>query len=84
MIGKGSAIAEFIDRIRDLSTASAERDKAVLLERKQQDDPSATDVGRPDVSYLRELVRKEQHDVDAQQVRRYFAFEPVRARGCST
>jgi thimet oligopeptidase len=79
MIGKGSAIIEFIDRIRDLSTESAERDKAVLLARKQQDDPSATDVGRPDVSYLRELVRKEQHEVDAQQVRRYFAFDTVRA-----
>ncbi len=78
MIGKGSAIEEFVDRIRDLSTESAERDKAVLLVRKQQEEPSATDVGRPDVSYLRELVRKEQHDVDAQQVRRYFAFDLVR------
>ena len=79
MIRTGAAIEEFIDRIRDLSTTSAQRDKAVLLARKQQEDPSATDVGRPDVSYLRELVRKEQHDVDAQQVRRYFAFDRVRA-----
>ena len=78
MIGSGAAIKEFVDRIRDLSTASAERDKAVLLARRQLDDPSATDVGRPDVTYYTEVVRREQHAVDAQEVRRYFAFDRVR------
>ncbi len=78
MIGSGKAIGEFIDRIAELSTASAERDKAVLLERLRQDRPEATDIDGADTSYYAELVRKEQLAVDAQQVRTYFPFESVR------
>ncbi|WP_141844624.1 M3 family metallopeptidase [Humibacillus xanthopallidus] len=78
MIGKGSAIAEFIDRITELSTASAERDKAVLLERLRQDRPEATDIDGAAAPYYAELVRKEQLAVDAQRVRTYFPFEAVR------
>ncbi|WP_345507048.1 M3 family metallopeptidase [Terrabacter aeriphilus] len=78
MIGNGTAIGEFIDRITELSTASAERDKAVLLARLQQDRPDATDIDGADVSFYAELVRKEQLAVDAQRVRTYFPFEAVR------
>ena len=84
MIGKGTAIAEFIDRITDLSADSAARDKAVLLERLQQDRPDATDIDGADVAYYAELVRKEQLAVDAQRVRTYFPFRvgpPRSARG---
>ena len=41
MIGKGSAIPEFIDRIADVALESGERDRAVLLARLQQDHPEA-------------------------------------------
>ncbi|HET8988171.1 MAG TPA: M3 family metallopeptidase [Humibacillus sp.] len=78
MIGSGPAIIEFVDRITELSTASAERDKAVLLDRLQQDRPEATDIDGADSSYYAELVRKEQLAVDAQRVRTYFSFEAVR------
>jgi thimet oligopeptidase len=78
MIGNGKAIGEFIDRITELSTASAERDKAVLLERLRQDRPEATDIDGADTAYYAELVRKEQLAVDAQRVRTYFSFEAVR------
>ncbi|WP_353509738.1 M3 family metallopeptidase [Intrasporangium sp.] len=78
MIGKGTAIAEFIDRITVLSADSAARDKAVLLRRLQQDRPDATDIDGADVAYYAELVRKEQLAVDAQRVRTYFPFESVR------
>ncbi|WP_242652778.1 M3 family metallopeptidase [Intrasporangium flavum] len=78
MIGKGSAIGEFVDRITELSTDSAERDKGVLLERMRQDVPDATDIDGADVFYYAELVRKEQLAVDAQLVRTYFPFEQVR------
>jgi thimet oligopeptidase len=78
MIGSGKAIGEFVDRITELSTASAERDKAVLLERLRQDRPDADDIDGADTSYYAELVRKEQLAVDAQQVRTYFPFEAVR------
>lgn len=78
MIGNGSAIADFIDRITDLAAASAARDKAVLLERLRQDRPDATDIDGADVPHYAELVRKEQLAVDAQRVRTYFPFEAVR------
>lgn len=78
MIGSGDAIGVFIDRITELSAASAERDKAVLLERLRQDRPDATDIDGADVSYYAELVRKEDLAVDAQRVRTYFPFESVR------
>lgn len=78
MIGNASAIGEFIDKIADAATASAERDKAVLLTRFQQDEPTATDISSADLTYYSELVRKEQYAVDAQQVRTYFTFDKVR------
>jgi thimet oligopeptidase len=78
MIGKGSAIGEFVDRITELSTESAARDKGVLLERMREDVPAATDIDGADTFYYAELVRKEQLAVDAQRVRTYFPFEQVR------
>ncbi|MGN6754199.1 MAG: M3 family metallopeptidase [Intrasporangium sp.] len=78
MIKTGDAIGEFIDRITALSGERAQRDKAVLLERLRQDRPDATDIDGADATYYAELVRKEQHAVDAQRVRTYFPFEAVR------
>lgn len=78
MIGNASAIGEFIDKITDAAAESAERDKAVVLQRLQQDVPEATDISSADLTYYSELVRKEQYAVDAQQVRTYFSFEKVR------
>ncbi|HEU5144672.1 MAG TPA: M3 family metallopeptidase [Dermatophilaceae bacterium] len=78
MIGNGKAIAEFVDRITELSTDRALLDKQVLLDRLRLDRPDASDIDGADVAYYEELVRKEQHAVDAQQVRVYFDFERVR------
>jgi thimet oligopeptidase len=78
MIGKGSAIADFIDRIHALAQDRAEQDKAVLLERKRADDPGATDVFGYDSRYYTEAVRREEYEVDGQLVRTYFPYEQVR------
>jgi thimet oligopeptidase len=78
MIGTGEAIRDFVDRITDLSTDSAQRDKQVLLDRLRRDRPEATDIDGADATYYAELVRKEQLAVDAQRVRTYFDFERVR------
>jgi thimet oligopeptidase len=78
MIGSGAAIGEFIDRITELSTESAARDKQVLLDRLRQDRPDADDIDGADVLHYAELVRKERFAVDAQRVRTYFTFEQVR------
>ena len=78
MIRTGPAVAEFVDRISDLSADRAAREKAVLLERKRVDDPGADEVETFDSRYYSELVRREQYDVDGQVVRTYFPFEEVR------
>ena len=79
MIGKGSAIPEFIERITEVSQESAERDREILLARLRVDHPDATAIDGVDYPYYEELVRKEQYDVDAQVVRTYFDFSRVRA-----
>jgi len=79
MIGKGSAIPEFIDRITEVSEEAARRDYAVLLARLQQDHPEVTTVDSTDKAFYSEVVRRENFDVDSQQVRTYFDFTKVRA-----
>ncbi|GAW49809.1 MULTISPECIES: M3 family metallopeptidase [unclassified Nocardioides] len=78
MIGKGPAIPEFIDRIAEAADAPMRRDLESLLARYRQDVPDATEIDTADSLYYEELVRKEQHDVDAQLVRTYFDFTRVR------
>ncbi|MFI1911898.1 M3 family metallopeptidase [Nocardia sp. NPDC020380] len=79
MIGSGPAIAEFIDRISAAADTAGRRDLDVLLERRRTDEPAATTVDRSEIGYYTELIRREQYDVDAREVRRYFDFPRVRA-----
>ena len=78
MIGEGQAIAAFIDEIAAAAEESGRRDREVLLARLQADDPAAVDIDRADTTYYAEVVRREQYDVDAQQVRCYLDFGKVR------
>jgi thimet oligopeptidase len=79
MIGKGSAIPEFIDRITAASAAAAERDVEALLGRLRRDHPGATTIDGVDKTYYAEVLRRENFDVDAQQLRPYFDFAKVRS-----
>ncbi len=78
MIGEGARIPEFVDRIAAAAEAPMRRDLDVVLERYRRDVPGATTIDAADAGYYEELVRKEQLDVDAQQVRTYFDFAKVR------
>jgi thimet oligopeptidase len=78
MIGSAQAIAEFIERISDAALPAGLRDKQVLVERQRRDDPDADEFDASHMAYYMELVRREQFDVDAQEVRRYFDFANVR------
>ena len=78
MIRSGAAIAEFIDRIYAAAAAASERDLEQLVQRQRQDDPTADRFDASHLSYYSELVRREQYDVDAHKVRRYFDFQDVR------
>jgi thimet oligopeptidase len=79
MIGTSAAIGEFIDATAKAADRAARDDYATVLARAQQDDPSRSTLNRADYVYYEELIRREQFDVDAQQVRRYFDFGRVRA-----
>ncbi len=78
MIGEGPAIPAFVDRISQAAQEPMERDLAVLLARYREDHPDATAVAQPDTAYYEEVVRREQLQVDAQQVRTYLDFTKVR------
>ena len=78
MIGTGPAIPAFIDKITAAAEEPMQRDLAILMARFRQDNPDATAITGADASYYEELVRKEQLEVDAQQVRTYFDFAKVR------
>ena len=80
MIGKGSAIPEFIERITEV--VPGVRPSATARSCWPAcgvDHPDATAIDGVDYPYYEELVRKEQYDVDAQVVRTYFDFSRVRA-----
>ncbi|KRF14125.1 peptidase M3 [Nocardioides sp. Soil797] len=78
MIGRGGAIAEFIDSIAADSLEAGRRDIAILLERARQDDPGIEAIDVANWRHYAEVVRREQFDVDAQEVRTYFDFTKVR------
>lgn len=78
MIGSGPAIGEFIDSIAEAAKAAGERDLATLLERARRDEPELAAIDVSNWRYWTEVVRREQFDVDAQQVRAYFDFTKVR------
>ncbi len=78
MIETGDAIGTFIDKISKAAEASALRDRDTLLARIRQDRPDADAIDAADSNRYVEVLRREEHDVDAQEVRRYFSFDDVR------
>lgn len=77
MIGSGDAIAEFLERLDGASAAAADAEYPILLERLREDVPDADAVTSADFAYLLGALRRERHDVDAQLVRSYLAFDRV-------
>ena len=76
MIGTGDAIAAFVDRITAEADEAGRREIATLLERAATDGEDSIDLANS--RYYTETVKREQHGVDAQEVRRYFDFGKVR------
>jgi thimet oligopeptidase len=78
MIGTGQAIFDFIEKIREASTPSAERDYDVLFKRVRQDHPDVQKLTSQHKSYYLNIIKRENFDVDAKLVRTYFDFDKVR------
>ena len=68
---------EFIDKVAALGLEAAERDKAILLKRKQQDVPGATEIMPWEKHYYRRLVKQEKYQYDPQVARQYFDIAKV-------
>jgi thimet oligopeptidase len=71
-------VADFITRLDEAAKPRAEQDYAMLLTRKQKDDPSATFVGDWEKAYYEELVKTEQYDFDSQELRNYYDYPAVK------
>ena len=78
MIGSGGAIADLVDRLDALTAAPAAADVQVMLDRYRQDVPGATAVTAADNLYYEQVIKNEQYDVDAREVREYFRYEAVK------
>ena len=78
MVGSAANAAAFIDKISLAVSPRAEIDYAVLLKRLQKVEPDADNVGAWQRSYIAELVRKEDYELDSKAVREYFAYDRVR------
>ncbi len=78
MVKNVKTVRNFIDEVSAIARPRAEKEYQVLLKRLQQIDPKATAVGDWQKTYLEELIRKEQFEVDAKAIRSYFQFGVVR------
>jgi thimet oligopeptidase len=80
MLDSPARVRSFIDEVERIGETHARRDNARLLDRLERDQPDAgvTSVPLWDDAYLMQLIKKEEYDVDPQQVRRYFAYDNVR------
>ncbi|MGP3535917.1 M3 family metallopeptidase [Microbacterium sp. RD1] len=77
MIGAGDRVPSFLASLDEASAEAAAREYARLLQRLRQDVPDAEHVSIADFWYLLATLKREEFDVDAQEVRSYFAFERV-------
>ena len=71
MIGTASAVMPFIDRVAAAAEEPARRDLERLAERARRDDQEAV-IDMSSWRHWAEVLRREEHAVDAQAVRRYF------------
>jgi thimet oligopeptidase len=77
MIGSGDHAAEFIEKVWKLAWPRAEQDYAELLRQLRTLAPEATEVSDWQKVFLEHLVKKEQYEVDAGEVRQYFPYGRV-------
>jgi thimet oligopeptidase len=78
MVGTAEAIGEFIEKLADASEEAGRRDLDAVMQRLRQDEPDAQAFDASHLAYYTELIRRENYDVDAQEVRRFFDFANVR------
>lgn len=78
MTGSPDVAADFLNEVEGAARNAAELEYDRLLAKQQELDPSAATVTDWSRSYLTEMIRKSDYELDSQEVRKYFAFNDVR------
>ncbi len=78
MVGSAENAGDFIDKVAGLAKPRADAETEVLVARLRQDYPDVESVGIWQRSFVDNLVREEQFEVDNKLIRQYFAYERVR------
>ncbi|QWC84417.1 Zn-dependent oligopeptidase [Nocardioidaceae bacterium] len=78
MVGSGDAVMPFVDRIAAAAEEPAQRDLDRLSARARAEHPDAV-IDMSSWRHWAEVLRREEHEVDAQHVRRYFDVQRVTA-----
>ena len=78
MVGNGGAVREFIDLLSAQVRDGVETDRGQLLARLREINPDADVVQQWQTRYLKEKIRQQEYDVDARELRQYFAYGQVR------
>jgi thimet oligopeptidase len=79
MIRDARSVEAFIDRVSAAAEERSVEEYAVLLARKREDEPDATEVFDWEKGYYEERVRAERYDVDSRELRPYLRYESVKA-----
>lgn len=78
MVKKPANVVEFTSKLSRAIKAPVKKEKAQLLAQMQKIDPSAKNVRSWDSSYLANIVRENEYNLDAKEVREYFDYDKVR------
>lgn len=78
MVKSADNAQAFIEKIVTAALPRSDQDYDVLLERLQKIDPDATSVGAWQSSYVSDIVRRENFELDSKALREYFAYDRVR------
>src|SRR2546423_9350448 len=74
MIGKGAAIADFIQQIDTAAHPVAEKEFAMLLAQKKRTDSAARNLADYEMPYLEEQVRRQKFNFDSQSLRPFLPY----------
>jgi thimet oligopeptidase len=78
MVKNPSNVVEFTDKLSHAIKAPVVKEKTQLLAQLKTIDEQATSVKSWDASYLANIVREQEYQLDAKEVREYFDYDKVR------
>lgn len=79
MAGTPARVQSFLDEIDGVARPIGEAEAARMLARLRKVDPTLASLGSWSSGYATRLIRKEDYEVDPEQIRQYFAFDKVQA-----